>query len=253
MEPTGLIYSLISATLVGLTAFAAVVVLTYLKSRWQRVTTIFISLAAGVLIGDVLLHLLPEAIELNSGYTTQLALFILAGIMISLSIEALIHCYNHQHTEGDHNHTNSAAAYLSLMSDTLHNFLDGISIAASFAINPVTGVITTLGIFLHEVPQEIADVAILLNSGWKRGKVLLANSLTAGSAILGVIVFYLLSQIDSNLTVALVGFAVGQLTYVALADLLPEIHKHRRPFYYLTSLISFLTGILLMALLLGVE
>ncbi|MBL8015014.1 MAG: ZIP family metal transporter [Candidatus Doudnabacteria bacterium] len=246
--------SLIATLAVGAVAFFAVFLLTSAQSRLRSLTRYLITLAAGVLIGDVFLHLLPELVEEQGGYTTETAIFILAGILVSLTIESLIHCYNHDHyTEGTHEHHNPAAAYLSLISDALHNFLDGISIAASFILNPVTGVITTIGIFLHEIPQELADVAILLHSGWERKKVLLGNVLTALTAVLGMIVFFLVSEISPALTTTLVGFAIGQLTYVALADLLPEIHKHKTTKSYVISVALFVVGLVVMGLLLGLE
>lgn len=246
--------SIIATLLVSSVAFAAVFILTSLKTRLRKITSFLISLAAGVLIGDVFIHLLPELVEEQGGYTSEISFFILIGILASLAIEALIHCYNHDHfAEHAHEHHNPAAAWLSLISDALHNFLDGISIAASFVLSPITGMITLVGIFLHEIPQELADVSILIHSGWKRGKVLVANVITALTAVLGVIVFFLVSEINPALNTALIGFAIGQLTYVALADLLPEIHKDKKFGNYLINISLFVIGLVVMGLLLGLE
>lgn len=246
--------SIIATLLVSSVAFFAVFIVTLAQKRLKSLTHFLISLAAGVLIGDVFIHLLPELVEESGGYTTEISFFILIGILASLSIEALIHCYNHEHfTEGTHEHHNDAAAYLSLISDSLHNFLDGISIAASFILNPIVGVITTVGIFLHEIPQELADVGILLHSGWSRRKVLVANVVTALTAVLGVVVFFLVNEINPRITTALIGFAIGQLTYVALADLLPEVHKHKAVKSYAINIGLFIVGLLIMAALLNLE
>lgn len=246
--------SIIATLTVSAVAFFAVFLITLAQKRIKTITSFLISLAAGVLIGDVFIHLLPELVEESGGYTTEISFFILVGILASLSIEALIHCYNHEHfAEGTHEHTNQATAYLSLISDTLHNFLDGISIAASFILSPVTGVVTTVGIFLHEIPQELADVSILLHSKWKVRKVLIANVITALTAVLGVVVFFVVNEVAPWVTTALIGFAIGQLTYVALADLLPEIHKNKGAKSYTINIALFVVGLLVMAALLSLE
>ena len=248
--------AVIASILVSSIAFLAAIFLLKIVPRINLQLTLLVAFAAGALVGDVFLHLLPELVSENE-FTTELSLAIIAGITASLIIEAGIHCYNGRH-DHDHIHIgegqqNSALPYLSLLSDGLHNLLDGVSIAAAFLISPAVGGITTLAIIFHEIPQELADVGILIRARWSARKVLLANASTALTATAGVVITLALADLVPAILPGVIAFAIGQLIYVALADLLPEIHHRTNLRTYILEISTFVLAIGIMWTLTLVE
>ena len=136
--------------------------------------------------------------------------------------------------------------YLVLVSDTVHNFIDGLIIAAGFMISVEVGIATTLAVILHEIPQEIADFSLLLHSGIKKGKALFLNFVTALSAILGALTFIWFEGRIENFAPMLGAFAAGAFLYIAGSDLVPEIHKTRDVKKSAIQFISILVGVSIM-------
>jgi zinc and cadmium transporter len=240
------INSIIATFLVSLISFVGVVVLLKQIASRSFIITALISFAAGSLIGDVFLHLLSEHIE-EFGYEDKTVIGIFVGILIMLITEAWLHCSHDSVDELEHNHKeNQVLAKLNIIGDGVHNFLDGVAIAASFLISPEVGVATTIAIILHEIPQEFADASILLYSGWARKRVLFMNFLTALSAVAGAIFVFIASSVIENLEQILVPVAAGQFIYIALADLMPEIHKKAGVKKYIVEIFMFVLGIFIM-------
>jgi zinc and cadmium transporter len=242
-----LVYSVTAAVLVSSISFVGVVILYSSLGKFRNVVTILIAFAAGSLLGDVFLHLLPETIEEN-GYSVGLAIALLAGITLSLIAEAYIHCSHDSHSElesapHEHHQHNPALARLNLWSDGLHNFLDGIAIGVSFLVSPVIGIASTVAIILHEIPQELADTAVLIHSKWPKRKVLIANFLVGLMAVGGVLLAFLLGELMENVGLWLVPFVAGQFIYIATADLLPEIHRKSSVKKYVLEISFFILGI----------
>jgi len=208
-----------------------------------------VSLSVGGLMGGAFLHLLPEAVEkFENG---DVFLYTLAGFFLFLIIEKIIH-WRHCHEDHCPIH---AFAYMNLIGDGIHNFIDGIIMAAGFIASPGLGIASTFAIFLHEIPQEIGDFGVLIYGGFSRKKALVFNFLTALTAILGgVFGFYLLSftEVASKFLLA---FAAGGFIYIAATDLIPEIRKETNIRKFITNFLSIFLGILLMYFLksLGVE
>lgn len=206
--------------------------------------TILISFAAGTLLGDVFIHLLPEYIEMNS-VSNEMTLFVLIGILFMMIVESFFHS-KHNHDKGSEDDRRPFLARLNLLGDGIHNFLDGIAIGVSFLVSVEVGILTTIAVILHEIPQELADTSVLIYSGWKRKKILLANFIIGLTSVFGVIVVMIGERLVEGLEIILIPFAVGQFLYISLATLVPEIHRnsgHRR---YLYTLIAFSIGILIM-------
>jgi len=246
---------LVASVLVSLVSFVGIIV--FVDKIYKSVfITALISFAAGTLIGDVLLHLLPDHIEAY-GYTNSTVLGIVIGILIMLIVEAYLHCsHDSEHemevieAENTHNHKgHSHLGNLNTIGDAIHNYLDGLAIAASFLISPEIGIATTIAVILHEIPQELADVSILAFSGWSKKKILLLNFFTALTSIAGVLTVFLLKSFDASIERLLIPVAIGQFIYIALADLLPVIHKKAGVKKYVTEIIAFIVGILIMFVL----
>lgn len=231
---------ILSTLLVSLVAFIGVFSLSLNKKFLKNAVFYFVALSIGGLMGDAFLHLLPEATEeFGDG---RVFLFVLAGFFLFLLIEKIIY-WRHCHEEDCPVHT---FVYMNLIGDAVHNFIDGIVIAVSFATNFGVGVASTAAIFLHEIPQEIGDFGVLMHGGFNRKKALFFNFLTALTAIFGGIIgFYLLFFIEP-LSKYLLAFSAGGFIYIAATDLIPEIQKeHKIKKSLLNYLIIFL-GVLAM-------
>tara|TARA_Y100000310_G_scaffold345531_1_gene466069 strand:- start:3990 stop:4637 length:648 start_codon:yes stop_codon:yes gene_type:complete len=212
-----------------------------------------VSLSAGTLFGGAFLHLLPEAVE-NTGFTTEISLIILAGIIIFFILEKIIHMHHHHHEDPHiHHHKPMHVGILNLVADGVHNFLDGLIIAGSFLISMPAGIATTIAVFLHEVPQEIADYGVLIYAGFTRKKALLFNFLSGAIAIVGAIVGLSFAGQAEQFLFFIIPFAAGGFIYIAGSNLIPELHKHSRLKESLLHLLFMVTGIVIMYGLLFLE
>ena len=222
---------IVAATLLGgllSVVIAASLTLTVLG----RVVKGLISLSAGVLLGTALLHVLPEAFE---GPATPQALFgtLLGGLLFFWLLEK-VELYRHaHHHEGDghvhHHHFDAQQAgrggFSVLVGDGIHNFCDGVIIAAAFLADTGLGLVTALAIVAHEIPQEAGDYIVLLNAGFSRRKALLFNALSGLAAVAGgVIGYFLVGPWEAALPYLLVA-ASSSFIYVAVADLLPQLQQ----------------------------
>jgi zinc and cadmium transporter len=201
------------------------VILLFKKGWADKLTEPLSAFAAGALLGTAFLDLLPEAIE----YAEEVAvdahsifLWTLAGIIIFFLLERFVHWFHHHHE-----HTEEAkkpVGTLIILGDSIHNFIDGVAIAVTFLVDPALGVITTLAVGAHEIPQEIGDFAILLKAGYSRKKVLWLNVLSACSALLGAILTFMVGPSIAGALPILLAVTAGFFIYIALSDLVPEIH-----------------------------
>lgn len=190
--------------------------------------------AAGALLGTAFLDLLPEAVEM--GGETNIFLWALAGFVFFFLLERSIHWFHHhhEHPEADTKPT----ATLILLGDSVHNFIDGVAIAAAFLIDIPLGIVTAIAVGAHEIPQEIGDFGVLLKSGFSRSRVLWYNVITALTALLGALLTYFFSAGIEGFLSILLAITAGFFIYIAASDLIPEIHdKNRRQFAAYLNLI----------------
>lgn len=197
--------------------------------------------AAGVLLTVSLVGLLPESVH----YLGEKAFIVI--LLTFVAVYLFEHLFFEVHHHGRHQHgvNYKSAIPLVIVGDTIHNFIDGVAIASTYFVSPGLGVITTLSTFLHEVPHEIGDFGILLKAGWKRGKVLIVNILSASTTILGAI-FVIVYLKDSSGIGYLLAIAAGLFLYLGASDFLPHIeHEEKKP---LVSIASFLLGVAIMSI-----
>lgn len=135
---------------------------------------------------------------------------------------------------------------MNLISDCFHNFIDGALICGSYLVDYNIGVATTIAVILHEIPQEIGDFGILLNSGFSKKSALLFNLLSASSSIFGCIIAYLISKDINNFTNIILAFTAGSFIYIAVSDLIPDLHKETKISKSLVQIIGIILGILVM-------
>lgn len=210
--------SLLSVTGVSLVSLIGILALPLGEGRVKRVTSILVSFAVGALLGDAFIHLLPEALT-GAGDALQPSLLVLAGLMLFFAVEKLLR----------HAHGANPLAAINIIGDGIHNFIDGMLIAASYLVSPVLGASTTLAVVLHEIPQELGDFGILVHAGLTPRRALLLNLASACTALLGCVGTLLVGGAAGEAASrALVPLAAGGFVYIACADLIPELQRERR-------------------------
>jgi zinc and cadmium transporter len=236
------LFSLISVFLVSFISFIGIFALAIKLEKLRKILIYMISFSAGALFGDAFIHLFPETIREN-GFSIFIALSVLAGILIFFILEKFVH-WQHCHMPITKTHVHSFA-YMNLIGDSLHNFIDGLIIAASYIVSMPVGIATTLAVIIHEIPQEIGDFGVMIHGGFTRGKALLLNFLTALFAVLGTIIGLILRNAD-KLQEFLIPFAIGGFIYIAGSDLIPELHKETDAKKSFIQIVSFIIGVLVM-------
>jgi zinc and cadmium transporter len=242
-----LLQILLATTLVSLVSVIGILLFA-IRGNVQNITFYLISLASGTMLGGAFLHLIPEAAEYQ---LPNLYLLIALGVFIFFIFEKFLiwrHCHTHEHTHG-REASRPAAASMMLAADSVHNFIDGIIIASAYLSSPSLGVSVTLAILLHEIPQELGDSAILMHAGFSPKKILLANGLTALTAILGGVLTYFFLHAVPLLQPYLLAVTAGGFLYIALADLIPQLHEQVALHHTLAQIALLGGGFLTMLLL----
>jgi len=238
-----LVAILASVTVVSLISFVGVIFIGLKESLLRRIVMVLVGFASGTLLGGAFFDLLPEAVNMINPPIT-IFYFVILGIIVFFCIEKFLY-WRHCHEEECQVHT---FAYISLVGDGVHNFIDGMIIAATFVLGFELGFITTLAVISHEIPQEIGDFGVLIYGGLGKRKALTYNFISALTAILGAIVTYYVVYLRSNYAL-LVPFAAGGFIYIAATDLMPELHKKSHAGESISQLLSILFGLGLMAYL----
>ena len=233
-----LLQILIAVLIVSLVSILGILIF-FRKKTLNKILFYLVSFAAGTLLGAAFLNLLPEALE--NGFKESVPIFILLGILSFFILEKFL--YWHHHHAGHEHEEVHGFTYLNIVGDAIHNFLDGAVIAISFMNNTALGIITTIAIIAHEIPQEIADFSILIYGGFSKAKALVYNFLTALTAVIGALAAYFYSGAIENSTIFLTSFAVGGFVYIASTDLIPEIHKEKDLKKSLVQLVLLALGI----------
>ena len=216
---------------------------------------VLIAVAVGVLLGDAFLHLIPDAMDMAPTSGSSVAPWVLIGILSFVFLERYLQ-WRHDHApttiEGKHEKI-EPFANMNLVGDGAHNFIDGILIASSFIADPTLGLATTIAIILHEIPQEISDIAILIQGGYSQRKAVLLNCLCATACIPGALITVYFSQImELNLS-AMLAFTAGGFIYIATSDLVPLLRSDQCSASIPTQFTSTMVGIISMQAILWWE
>lgn len=244
------IFTLASVIGVSLLSFIGLITIRQDEEKMKPFLLVLVSFSAGALLGDVFLHVLPEAVA-HRGFSLSISLWILGGVLIFFVLEKFVQ-WHHCHFPQAHVH-GKPLAFMNLIGDGLHNFIDGVVIAGSYLVSMPVGLATTIAVILHEIPQELGDFGVLMHGGFTRQKALLFNFLSAVTAILGALVVLFFTASPAPLLEKLLPFTAGSFLYIAGVDLLPELHKEQNPLPSLIQFLSFIAGmaIMLALLLLG--
>jgi len=238
------LYALGSILVVSLVSLVGLLFLSFDQKLLSRATPFLVALAAGALMGDAFIHLIPEAVR-SSTNVSFISLSVIGGIISFFILEKYLN-FHHEHDECRHKNEINPVGPLILISDVVHNILDGIIIGVSYLISIPVGIATTVAVIFHEIPQEIGDFGVLLHSGYTKSRALFYNFLSALGAFIGLGIVYFLPTVSENTLGLLLSFAAGTFIYIAMVDLVPELHKQRNPLGSLAELLGILIGIALM-------
>jgi len=227
---------IIATFVVSLISLAGIL---FIGIKGNKVIEHLVSFAVGGLLGGAFFHLLPESMESKN---PSLFAYVLSGIILFFLIEKVLH-WRHCHKGQCDVHT---FTYINLIGDGVHNFIDGMIIAGSFMTDIHLGLVTTLVVALHEIPQEIGDFGILVYGGFSKVKALFYNFLSAIVAITGALTAYFFFNQITVLKEFLIPWAAGGFIYIALADLIPELHREREARRLLLQLVAVFLGLGLM-------
>lgn len=271
------LYTLGSVVAVSAVSLVGLFALSRAKEEIERITPYLVSLAVGALLGGAVLHLIPRAVE-ETGPGVRVWLFLLGGFVGSFVLEKFLQAHRGGHAvlseegkgggrpgRGRHDDSSGESApettaseskgtrplsAMVLVGDGIHNLLDGVVIAASYAVDPWVGLVTTLAVFLHEVPQEIGDFGVLIHDGLPPERALLLNLLSALAALVGAVVTLWLGAQMEGVERVILPIAAGNFLYIAASDLVPELHRERGGWMALAQVGIILAGI---AVMLGIR
>lgn len=214
-----LVYIVGTTFIIALLAFIGAFTLCLKEDLLNKILLVLVSLSAGALMGGAFIHLIPKSIEkFGNG---DILIFVLVGLILFFIIEKILH-WRHCHKGKCDVHT---FHYMNLVDDSIHNFIDGVIIAASFSLSVPLGLTTLVAIVTHEILQEIDDFGVLVYGGFEKKKVIIMNFLVALLVVLGGVVGYFISHGITQATAFLLPFAAGGFIYIAATDLVPEIKK----------------------------
>jgi zinc and cadmium transporter len=223
----------------GLLAFVGAIFFFIFKKNLNKILIFLVSFTTGALLGGAFFHFIPEALGEIS--VISVSLLVVLGFFIFLILERVVH-WHHCHDGKCEKHP---FTFLILYGDGLHNFIDGLIIAGSFLISIPFGIITSLLIMSHELPQEIGDFGVLVYGGFSRGKALLYNFLSQLTAVLGGLLGFFFLQ-SGEYIVYILPVAAGGFIYIAVADLIPEIFKEKNLIKVIVNLLAIVLGLLLL-------
>lgn len=236
------IAAVIASILVSLVALVGIFTLLFKETFLNRILILLIGFSAGGLIGGAFLHLIPEALEFDTAHSVFP--LVILGFILFFVLERYLH-WRHCHKGDCHVHI---FTYLNLIGDGIHNFTDGLVIGASFLVDLHFGIVTTLVIVFHEIPQELGDFGVLVYGGMNKFKALGYNFISALTCVLGTIVGYYLTVHLKGFSLFLLPITAGGFIYIAACDLIPELHKQPGLKHATFSVFAFSLGILFILL-----
>lgn len=237
-----LAWILTSTLFVTIISLIGIFTLAIKQKLLEKLIFSLLGFSAGALIGSAFLHILPEVLEKTK--STIIFYYLILGIVLFFLLERFFY-WRHCHNGICDVH---AFSYLNLIGDGLHNLIDGMVIAAGFITSIKLGIITTLAVIFHEIPQELGDFGVLIFGGFTRQKALFYNFISAFFAMVGAVAGYFISDKVSGFSNFILPLTAGGFIYIAASDLIPQIHKetnHKRSRF---AILSFLLGIGFMAI-----
>ena len=236
--------ALLASFITSLVSLVGIFFLSFSIEKLKKIIMFLVSLSAGALLGGAFFHLLPEALEISGSKTWS---YVLVGILIFFILEKIIH-WRHCHEPSCDEHPHSLGV-MNIIGDGLHNLIDGAVIAGAFLIDTNLGILTTIAVISHEVPQEIGDFGVLIYAGYSVKRALLFNFLSALGSVLGALIVLILNQKVDGLMTVLLPLTAGGFIYIASSDLIPELRKEIKISESLKQLLGIIIGLSLILVL----
>ena len=236
------VYSIISVVFVSLISLIGAVIIFINRELSKETLLNLVAFSAGSMLGGAFFHLLPEAV--NTMNITSVSIGVLTGILLSYSVEMLL-TWRHCHIPSSENHPHTFV-YMNLIGDGVHNFIDGVVIAGTYMVDIRIGIITTLAIILHEIPQEIGDFGVIVYGGVEARKAIYYNLLSGVTAIGGALLALLLGEYIEAFSVSIIPIAFGNFLYIACSDLVPELKDEKNLSYGIIRLSLLVFGVSLL-------
>jgi len=242
--------TLLAVLAVSSIAFVGILMLVVQEGLLQKVVPILFSFAVGALLGDALFHILPELAD-GGGLTVGISWVMALSILFFFVLEKFIHLH-HQLNAPEHGHVHPVVL-TNLLGDGVHNFVDGAIIAGSFLVSPSLGIATTIAVALHEIPQEMGDLGVLVHAGLSPKRALVYNFASALTAMVGAVITLMLQGAVGGIERPLLAISAGAFIYIAGADLIPEMHKGTSIRVGFIQFLGIAGGFAVMAALLAVQ
>ena len=247
---------LLATTIAGVFSITAAAIFSF--ALLSKMVERLVSLSVGIMLSTSLLHALPEAFE-SSAEPHELFAVLLGGLLAFFLLEKfsiLRHSHHHEddghgHHHGHDKHEAGRAGWMILVGDGLHNFTDGILIAAAFLADPHLGLVTGLAIIAHEIPQEIGDFIVLLNAGFSRTRAYIYNLICSLMAVLGGVLGYFMLERGMEWIPYVLVFASSGFIYIALSDLMPQMQRRSTLRETIPQVILIAVGVILVLVLTG--
>ncbi len=243
MQELSTLVNILLATFMGsIAALIGGIILLSKEKLALKISHFLASFAAGILLGTAFFDLLPEALH---GGGEDVLFWTLFGIILFFLIERFIHWFHH-HEQFEGERESKTTLPLIVIGDTVHNFIDGVVIAATFMTSPALGIATTLAVFAHEMPQEIGDFGLMLHKGMARRKIIIVNIASAVISFAGAILTFLLGNFLEPYIPVLLAITAGFFIYIASSDLIPEIHYEKRHGFAAVESLLLVLGVVIM-------
>lgn len=243
-------WTLAAVGTVSAISFVGALTLTMKREVLNRGLVVLISFAAGALLGDSFIHLIPEIAESETGFGLTASFGLLGGVIAFFILEKVLH-WHHSHVPAKE--VLHPVAFANLVGDGLHNFVDGAIVAGGFLVSPKVGVATAIAVALHEIPQEMGDFAILVHAGLEPRRALFLNFVSALTGVLGAVLTLVAAGLVEGLEQMLLPITAGGFVYIASTDLIPELHKEPEAGKSIVQVMALLAGVGVMASLLLLE
>lgn len=236
-------YILLFTFLGSITSLIGGVILLSYERFALKISHFLASFAAGILLGSAFLDLLPEAVHEAEASNINVHIWVLVGLVLFFLLERFIHWFHHHEEFHEHEKETKTTVPLIIIGDTVHNFVDGIVIAATFLVSVPLGIVTALAVVTHEIPQEIGDFGLLLHKGLAKRKIIIVNIISASAAGLGAVLMYLFGNLLEAHIPIFLALTAGFFIYIAASDLIPEIHYEKRRGFAVIESVLLLVGV----------
>ncbi len=235
-------YALLSVIIVSLLSLLGAIFIVFQRRLIDSITTYLLAFSSGILLGTTFYDLVPEGFD---GIGAHVYTWLIVGVVAFFILEKFIHWHSHVE-DSEEKYSKKHLAYLTLIGDGVHNFLDGAVIGVTFLTSIPLGVTATIAVIAHEIPHELGDFFLLIHGGLDNKKALWYNFLSALTAILGTVFIFIFSGDILRFSPYLIGFAAGNFLYIAASDLIPELHEKRNVNVSIVQTLFLIAGVILM-------